>query len=264
VTLHRFCVRECHPGALLPLPPDVAHHARHVLRLQSGASVRVFDGQGSEYDATIEATRPKELSVRVGGSVPAAPESALHSILAFAPLSADLTSLVIQKAVELGVSELRPLWTARTEPPGRALLAANRIERLERVALAATAQSGRARVPEVRPITFDELVSLPVAGPRLLCCERPVAEPFPAPSERPRQVLIAVGPAGGWEDVEVERATAAGFVLLALGPRILRAETASVAAVAAAQLLWGDLSRSPWTDGGASYGRASTEKHGGR
>lgn len=245
MTLHRFCVPDCQAGAVVALPVDLAHHARRVVRLSAGARVQVFDGRGHAYDATLESVTRASVLARVGPAVVPSPESPLHVTLAFAPLAADLTSLVIQKSVELGVLELRPLITARTEPAGRALCAPERIERLRRITVAATAQCGRAYVPDVRPLSFDELLTTAAEGPKLLCCARSLARPFPALHCPPSQVLLAIGPAGGWEDVEIERATAAGFALVALGPRILRAETAALAALSAVQLMWGDLAASP-------------------
>jgi 16S rRNA (uracil1498-N3)-methyltransferase len=218
--------------------------------------VRVFDGCGHEFDATLESVRGKTALARIGAAVTPPPESPLRIVLAFAPLGADLTSLVIQKAVELGAGELWPLLTTHTEVAGRTLVASGRIERLRRVAVAAAAQSGRAHVPTIRPLSFDELLSTPFPGRRLLCCERSAAGPFPTFPTPPTHVLVAVGPAGGWDDLEIERAAAAGFALVTLGPRILRAETASLAAVCAVQLLWGDLSASPW-EGARSLSSAS-------
>jgi 16S rRNA (uracil1498-N3)-methyltransferase len=248
VTLHRFCVPDCRAGAIVSLPVDLAHHARSVVRLRAGARVQVFDGRGHAYDATLQSVTRVSVVARIGASVAPSPESPLRVTLVFAPLAADLTSLVIQKSVELGVSELRPLLTARTEAAGRALCTPERIERLRRIAVAATAQCGRAYVPDVRPFSFDELLTTAAAGPKLLCCERSVARPFPALPCPPSQVLLAIGPAGGWDDAEIERAVAAGFALVALGPRILRAETAALAALSAVQLMWGDLMASPWEE----------------
>ncbi len=248
MSLHRFCVPDCHAGAIVPLPLDIAHHVRHVLRLRAGARVQLFDGRGHAYDATLESVTRTSVVTRVGAAVAPTPESPLHITLAFAPLAADLTSLVVQKSVELGVSGLRPMLTARTEPAGRAMFSPERIERLQRIAAAATAQCGRAYVPDVHPLSFDELLAPAGEGPRLLCCERSVAKPFPRLPTPPSRVLLAIGPAGGWEDAEIERAAAAGFALVALGPRILRAETAALAAISAVQLMWGDLAASPWEE----------------
>jgi 16S rRNA (uracil1498-N3)-methyltransferase len=248
VSLPRFHLPAAHTGVLLSLPADAAHHAFHVLRLRSGARIRAFDGRGRDYEATIESANARSVLARIGDVTTAAVESPLRITLAFAPLSADLASFVIQKAVELGVANLCPLLSARTEPAGRAILAPARIERLARIAISAAAQCGRAFVPEVSPLSFDELLSTPVDGPRLLCCERAAAKPFPELSARPSEVLLAIGPAGGWEDLEIERAGAADFSLVGLGPRILRAETAAFTAVAVAQLKWGDLAASPSED----------------
>jgi len=244
VSVPRFHLPTSQTGALLALPTDAAHHAFHVLRLRSGSAVRAFDGHGHEYDASIESATAKTVLARIGEPTTPAPESPLRTVLAFAPLNADLAGLVVQKAVELGVTQLCPLLSARTEPAGRATLAAARIERLQRIAVSATAQCGRAHVPDVRPLSFAELLTTPIDGPKLLCCERTAARPFPDFTPPPSQALLAIGPAGGWEDAEIERASAAGFALVALGPRVLRAETAALTALAVAQLKWGDLAES--------------------
>jgi 16S rRNA (uracil1498-N3)-methyltransferase len=245
MSTHRLHVPACAAGGLVPLTDDVAHHALHVLRLKPGAVLRVFDGAGHEYAATLDGATSKGARVLVGEVLAPLPESPLRITLAFAPLSADLTTLVVQKAIELGVSALWPLKTARTEAPGRACLAQNRMERWHRVAVSAAGQCGRAWVPEVRPVDFDEILTVPLAGPKILCCERALARPFPVQATPTREVLVAIGPVGGWEDGELERAATAGFSLATLGPRVLRAETAAIVALSVVQLLWGDLTQSP-------------------
>jgi 16S rRNA (uracil1498-N3)-methyltransferase len=149
--------------------------------------------------------------------------------------------LVVQKATELGVAEIRPVITARTDAAARPALKGSRQERWDKVASGAAEQSGRAVVPLVAPTTtLTALLVEPFDGLRLLFLERRAPSPLSA-LPRPDRVLMLVGPAGGWEDAEVERATAAGFVTAGLGPRILRAETAALAALSAVQVLWGDL-----------------------
>jgi 16S rRNA (uracil1498-N3)-methyltransferase len=151
--------------------------------------------------------------------------------------------LVIQKATELGVSEIRPVVTARTDAAARPALRGSRQERWDKVASGAAEQCGRAVVPDVAPTsTLDRFLAEPFDGLKLLLLETPGV---PSLASRalavPSAVLLLLGPAGGWEPAEAERITAAGFTSASLGPRILRAETAAIAAVALAQALWGDL-----------------------
>ena len=149
--------------------------------------------------------------------------------------------LVVQKATELGVAEIRPVITARTDAAARPALKGSRQERWDKVASGAAEQCGRAVVPLVAATTtLGALLEQPFAGLKLFFLERS-APSTRSSLPRPAEVLMLVGPAGGWEDAEVERATAAGFVAAGLGPRILRAETAALAAVSAVQVLWGDL-----------------------
>jgi 16S rRNA (uracil1498-N3)-methyltransferase len=243
VNTPRFHVPEAAPGARVSLPDHSAHHAREVLRLGAGASVRIFDGRGSEFEAVLETVTRKGVEARLGGRVTARPDSPLRLVLAMAPLKGDRMELVIQKATELGVSEIRPVVTARTDAAARPALRGSRQERWDKVASGAAEQCGRAVVPDVAPTsTLDRFLAEPFDGLKLLLLETPGV---PSLASRalavPSAVLLLLGPAGGWEPAEAERITAAGFTSASLGPRILRAETAAIAAVALAQALWGDL-----------------------
>jgi 16S rRNA (uracil1498-N3)-methyltransferase len=241
VSVPRFHVPQAAPGARVSLSEHTAHHARDVLRLRSGAAVRVFDGQGAEFDAVLEAVTRAGVSARIAGRVEARPESPLHVVLAVSPLRGDRMELVVQKATELGVSEIRPVITVRTDAAARPALSGTRQERWEKVASGAAEQCGRAVVPVLAATAMlGAVLDDAFDGMKLLFLERSAPSALSS-LPRPRRVLLLVGPAGGWEDSEVERATAAGFLTAGLGPRILRAETAALAAISAAQVLWGDL-----------------------
>ena len=242
MTVPRFHVPEAAPGARVRLPEHSAHHAREVLRLRSGAAVRAFDGDGREYEATLDRVSRQGVELRLGAAVAPRSESPLRLVLALSPLKGDRMELVIQKATELGVSEVWPVVTARTDAAARPALHGSRTERWEKVASGAAEQCGRAVVPRVLPtLTFDGLLAEPFEGERLVLLETPGPRPLAAIPEPGRAVLVLVGPAGGWEPNEVGRLEAAGFHAVGLGPRVLRSETAAVAAVVMAQTLWGDL-----------------------
>jgi 16S rRNA (uracil1498-N3)-methyltransferase len=242
MSLPRFHVPDVVPGmARIVLPEHAAHHAHEVLRLRPGDSVHVFDGRGIEFEAIMDVVHRKEVAVLLGASVTPRPESPLRVTLAVAPLKGDRMELVIQKAVELGVTEIRAVVTIRTDAAARPALRGSRQERWEKVASGAAEQCGRAVVPDVLPTTtLDELLPAPFDGRRLIFLETPGVPGLPR-EPAPASVLLLIGPPGGFEEREVEAARAAAFEPASLGPRVLRTETAAVAALTAAQLLWGDL-----------------------
>jgi 16S rRNA (uracil1498-N3)-methyltransferase len=243
MSLPRFHVPEAAAGARLRLPDHVAHHAREVLRLRPGAPVRLFDGEGSEFEAVLDSVDRRGTFAHVRGAVPALPEPGMRVELALSPLKGDLMELVIQKATELGVDAVRPVVCVRTDAAARPALRGTRHERWEKVASGAAEQCGRAWVPRIHPTTtLEALLRDGADGSRFLLLapgrdRRPLRE---CANPGPRLRLL-VGPAGGFEDSELEAALRAGYAPASLGPRTLRSETAAVAALAAVQLLWGDL-----------------------
>lgn len=237
----RFHVPEAAPGARLHLPEHSAHHAREVLRLRAGSSVRVFDGRGAEYDAVLDLVARQGVTARVTGPAEPRPESPLQVTLALSPLKGDRMELVVQKATELGVAAVHPVITARTDAAARPALKGSRQERWDKVASGAAEQCGRAVVPLVAPtVVLDEFLRAVPPGLRLLFLEVP-GQPGLRTLPAAREVVALVGPAGGWDPREVDRLAAAGFQPVGLGPRVLRAETAAVAVLVALQALWGDL-----------------------
>lgn len=247
MSLHRFHVPAAAPGARVTLPEHAAHHAREVLRLRAGASVRVFDGCGHEWDAVLDEASRRTVSARLLHAVAPRPESSLHLVLAIAALKGDRMELVIQKATELGVAEIWPVVTDRTDAAARPALRGSRSERWERVASGAAEQSGRAVVPHIAPtVTLDALLARPLDGARVALLETPGHTPLASLAlDASSALLLLIGPAGGFEPAETGALRAAAFLSASLGPRILRAETAAVAAAAIAQATWGDLSPAP-------------------
>jgi 16S rRNA (uracil1498-N3)-methyltransferase len=232
VSTPRFHVPTAAPGARVELPEHAAHHAREVLRLRAGSAVRVFDGAGHEFEAVLDTVSRRSVSARLLHAAAARAESSLHLVLAVAPLKGDRMELVVQKATELGVTEIWPVVTFRTDAAARPALHGSRSE-----------QSGRSVVPHLAPTTtLEGLLARAFAGSRAVLLEtagHPALASLPIDATHP--LLLLVGPAGGFEPAEVEALHAAGFAPASLGPRILRAETAAVAAVTIAQARWGDL-----------------------
>src|SRR4029079_2563040 len=143
--------------------------------LRAGSPVRVFDGLGSEFEATLDSVTRKGVTARLAGpATPRCPESPLRIVLAVPPLKGDRMETVIQKATELGVAEVRPVITARTDAAGRPALHGSRQERWEKVASGAAEQCGRAVVPLIHATTtLDALLAVPFEGRRILFLETP-------------------------------------------------------------------------------------------
>jgi 16S rRNA (uracil1498-N3)-methyltransferase len=223
------------------LPDHSAHHAREVLRLRPGAPVIVFNGRGAEFAATLDEVSRRTVSAQIGAPVDTRPESPLHLILALSPFRGDRMEMVIQKATELGVTEIWPVVTARTDAAARPALKGTRDKRWERVLTGAAEQCGRATVPLLEhTTTLEQLLERPFEGTRAVLRETEGHPPLVA-LERPQALLLLVGPAGSFDPDEVTRLQDAGFSSVSLGPRILRSETAAITAVALAQASWGDL-----------------------
>jgi 16S rRNA (uracil1498-N3)-methyltransferase len=246
----------------LNLPREEVRHLRDVLRLEPGAEVYVFDGQGREFQCLIEAYTRDSASLQVTAEVPAAhPESVLDLTLAIALLKGEKFDLVVQKTTELGVTRIVPVITERADVRWRDEGdGSKRVARWQRIALEAAKQSGRARVPQVAApaivSSVIESVSAAVHEPlaavnesspdclRVMFSERDgetLTEAIATISSGPRQIMALVGSEGGWTDGEISLARQQDWKIVTLGGRILRAETAAIAVVALLQNHLGDL-----------------------
>ncbi len=237
-------------GVTVALEADEARHLRDVLRLNRGDEVFVFDGEGREFRCVIEERGRDRAMLRVGGEVePARPESSLQLTLAVALLKGEKFDLVVQKATELGATRVVPVVTKHADVRLRDEAdARRRVTRWQRIALEACKQSGRARVPEIdAPVACESLIrSVPSeAGEwRVMFAERGsggLDEAIKNLQAQPRAVTALVGSEGGWTDEEIQLAQAAGWSVVTLGGRTLRAETAAIAVAALLQHAFGDL-----------------------
>lgn len=224
-------------SATVALDPEQSAHARSVLRLKSGDEVSVFDGKGNEFlcEVVLAGKKRTELSV-IASADPPASESPLDLTLAAALLKHDKYDLVVQKAVELGVTRLIPVVTARCDVPAKA--ADKRVARWERIAVEASKQCGRAVLMEIGPVIGLDEFAERSDGTKLIFTEKG-GSPLPEEAEGPLTALV--GPEGGWESEEIARAESFGFRSVTLGGRILRAETAAIAVAALVQNRFGDL-----------------------
>jgi 16S rRNA (uracil1498-N3)-methyltransferase len=233
------------------LAAEEARHLRDVLRLKIGDEVYVFDGKGKEFHCRVDESRRNDVHLQVLAEVAAArPESPLFLTLGVALLKGEKFDLVVQKATELGVSRVVPAATRyadirlRDEPD-----AAKRVARWQRIALEAAKQSGRAVVPDVSsPASFESLIQTTPPGSdvrRLMFSERDGESLPEARGKLPAKlssVTALVGSEGGWANEEIGAAREAGWTIITLGGRTLRAETAAIAVTVLLQHLWGDLS----------------------
>ena len=238
-----FCPGEIAAGALLDLPDQAAHHAVRVLRLGPGDAVRLFNGDGAEWQGEIAAVRKTAVSVRVGARSERDVEAPLHVALAQAISARERMELTLQKAVELGVAEIQPLETRRSLVRLREERANRRLEHWQQLIAAACEQCGRNRIPPVHPIDSlpDWLGALPREPGPLKLMLSPGAPLRLRELPAPASVILLAGPEGGLAPEEQELAELCGFRAVRLGPRILRTETAALAAVAAMHALWGDF-----------------------
>jgi len=219
---------------------DETRHLRDVLRLHAGDEVRVFDGAGSEYLCRIRSVGKKETVLEVLKPItPEAPESGLDLALAVAVTKCEKFDLVVQKAVELGVSRLVPMFTKRCDvKPGGG---EKRLERWRKIALEACKQSGRAKLMSVNhPSDFNKFLGqLESKDTTILFSEREGGS-FEDLNSR-GNITAFIGPEGGWDDAELEIAGQHRLQIITLGGRILRAETAAIVCAALLQHRFGDL-----------------------
>lgn len=238
-----FVPPEAFRGDRLELVGEQLHHARAVLRLRPGDGLTVTDGAGSEFRVAIERLGRETGSAVVLERASPQREAPLSMTLVQAVPRGDRFALVLEKAVELGVSAIRPVISGRTVRSGAGQGQAT--VRWRRIVEGALAQSGRTRLPELHmPVAWPQLVGDPgLPKLRLLLWEK-AQTGLHAILDRqiaPVDALVAVGPEGGWSPAEVGMALQAGFLAVRLGPRILRTETAGLAALAVLQHRWGDL-----------------------
>jgi 16S rRNA (uracil1498-N3)-methyltransferase len=231
-------------GQNVDLPERVAHHAIKVLRLRRGDVLTLFNGAGGEYRARIAGVERARVSVEVSGWHATEREPPLSITLVQALQSGEKMDLTVQKAVELGVDRIVPVISSRSVLRLEGERALRRLEHWRSVVVAACEQCGRNRLPEVllperlehwlarnSPTGGVRLMLAPAAGCSLAKVQPPVGG----------AVELLIGAEGGLAPEEVRLAGLAGFLSVRLGPRILRTETAGLAALAAIQFLWGDL-----------------------
>lgn len=229
---------------MVSLPENAARHAARALRLGPGDAVTLFDGRGGEFTARIVTVRKEQVEAELLERRERECESPLRVTLAQALQAGDKMDLTVQKAVELGVVAVQPLAARRSVVRLDGERAVKRVEHWRGVAASACEQCGRNRLPSVAEVLpLDRwLAALGSSQPgeaRLMLA--PGAEATLGALPAPGHVILLIGPEGGFDPLEQQAAQAAGFMGVRLGPRVLRTETAGLAALAAMQVIWGDF-----------------------
>jgi len=227
-------------GACL-LPQDSAHHAIHVLRLRPGDAVTLFNGRGGEHAGRIASMEKLRIAADILAHDPVERESPLRVTLVQGVSSGERMEFTIRKAVELGVAEIRPLLAAASVARPKGERAASRQAHWQRIAISACEQCGRNRLPTVHPLL--EVKDYRVEGNATRILLSPSAElAFSTISAQVKDAaILAAGPEAGFSAEEERAFLDAGFVPVRLGPRVLRTETAALAALSALNSLRGDF-----------------------
>ncbi|WP_287598053.1 16S rRNA (uracil(1498)-N(3))-methyltransferase [Thermomonas sp.] len=236
-----FVAQPLSVGSTITLPEDAAAHLVRVLRLQAGDPCVLFNGDGFDREARIASVSKREVLADIIASRQVDNESPLAITLLQGIARGEKMDLILQKATELGVARILPASSERSEVKLDAQRADKRVAHWREVVVSACEQSGRARVPEVAPPLVLAQAAARREGRGF------ILDPF-APQalstlqgSQLRACTLAIGPEGGWSPRDREQLVAAGFEGLRLGPRILRTETAGIAAIAALQAMAGDL-----------------------
>lgn len=228
-------------GGELSLPADAAHHLAVVLRIQIGQPVALFNNTGIEAHALVLQADKKQVRVRVDSVAPVERESPLNIHLAIGISRGERMDFVLQKSTELGVRAITPLFCERTEVKLPEERLQKKLQQWQKIIISACEQSGRTRLPLLNaPAILESCLAADVSEQRFVLHHRSDST-LAQCEEKSRSVLLLIGPEGGLADNEIQQAQQAGCVALTLGPRVLRTETAPLAAISVLQYRWGDF-----------------------
>lgn len=228
-------------GSQFSLSEDAANHVGRVLRMGAGQALELFNGDGNNYAASIVEASKRVVTVTIEQISANSSESTVAIHLAQGISRGDRMDFVLQKSVELGVTDITPLFTERcgVKLTGDRLL--KKKQQWQKIVIAACEQSGRSVVPQVhQPVSLSAWLSAAPAGLRLTL-DPYASKPLRDLATAPEQVTLLIGPEGGLTEAEVEAASAQQFLPVRLGPRVLRTETAALTALSVIQYQFGDL-----------------------
>lgn len=235
-----YCPQLAAGSELLELPAAAHRHAVQVLRMKQGEPLHVFDGLGVECEAVLDQIAKRSSMVRLGDRIELNNESPLKITLLQGISRGERMDYALQKAVELGVNRIIPVVTERCNVQLSNGRADKRLVHWQGVMVSACEQSGRSLLPEICSVmTLDEALE----GNKIKCglVLDPQASTGFTEVKQCDEVALLIGPEGGLNNTEIQRAQLSGFQPVRFGPRILRTETATVAALAVVQTMWGDL-----------------------
>jgi 16S rRNA (uracil1498-N3)-methyltransferase len=228
-------------GETICLPRDKAHHISHVLRMRTGDVIKLFNDSGDEYESRIIEITKKNAQLEIGVSSCVANESPLSINLCLAIARGQHMDLSIQKAVELGVNTITPLISAFSNVKLQDNRIENKLAHWQNIIISAAEQCGRNKLAQLQnPVAFSEWLDTATTMTRIMLHPGKQQSLSSVKSVKNKVALI-IGPEGGFSEPEAELAQEKGCVLISVGPRILRTETAVISAVSNAQQLWGDL-----------------------
>jgi 16S rRNA (uracil1498-N3)-methyltransferase len=226
--------------ATIVLESQASHHLARVLRAQTGDEVFLFNGEGGEYQARISGISKQVVAVELHSFIASNKESSLLIHLGICISKGDRMDLVMQKATELGVNQITPLLAERSQIKRNKEALAKKLRHWQQIAISACEQSGRNFVPKVNNVkSSNDWFKTCDSQEKLIL--NPFCNSSTVTNQQADSVGLAIGPEGGFSDIEVSQAKDCGFIGLKLGPRILRTETAPIAAITLCQIKWGDI-----------------------
>ena len=230
------------PGARVTLPESAGAHLVRVLRLREGEACVLFNGDGHDYDAVLVSATKRGVDAEMSAARAIDNESPLRIVLLQGIARGEKMDLILQKATELGVAAIAPVFADRTEVRLDGERLDKRMAHWRSVVTSACEQSGRARIPELLPARgLAEAAATLDAGTLKLTLDPQGEHRFETLAKPAGAVVIGIGPEGGWSQKDRDLLAQHGFTGLRLGPRVLRTETAGLAAIAAMQARFGDL-----------------------
>lgn len=229
-----------HSQSIVELSESAARHISRVLRMKAGQIITVFNGQGISYQATIIESSKRHVSVKLEHENTSCVESPLHTHIGQCLSRGERMDFAIQKATEMGVSEITPLFSERCEVKLTGDRIQKRLAHWQHIIVSACEQSGRNQLPIIHPPQALESWVSQIQAEQKLVLHHRTSQQLQA-MRKPSTAAILIGPEGGLSSNEIQLSEQQGFSSLAMGPRVLRTETAPIAILALLHSQWGDF-----------------------